>query len=412
MNHTCDVAIIGAGPAGACAAALLARQGIDVHIYERQHFPRFSIGESLLPQSMSFMEQAGLLDDVVAHGFQRKNGALFLHNSQFSCFEFAEKFTQGPYETFQVQRGSFDKILADGAQKQGANIHYAHQLNAIEHHDEFNRLTIENIDTNASYQVDAKFVLDASGFGRVLPKLCDMETPSDFPVRQAIFTHIDDGIDDNFDNSFDREKILITVHPDFEDIWFWLIPFSNGTSSLGVVGKTDQFEQFKHLSLDEQLMAMVNGVPKLSELLANSQPKHEARIITGYSANVKQLYGPRFALLGNAGEFLDPVFSSGVTIALQSATMAAPLVQKVLASEPVDWQQQFSEPLRQGINTFKTFVEGWYNGDLRKVIFYPKPDPHVKRMICSILAGYAWDLENPMVKNPKRGLRALAGLCD
>ncbi|MCJ8272091.1 MAG: FAD-dependent oxidoreductase, partial [Psychrosphaera sp.] len=115
---------------------------------------------------------------------------------------------------------------------------------------------------------------------------------------------------------------------------------------------------------------------------------------------------------GNAGEFLDPVFSSGVTIAMQSAIMAAPLVIKTLNGETVDWENEFSQPLRQGISTFKTFVEGWYNGDLRNIIFYPNPDSKIKRMVCSVLAGYAWDSDNPLVKHSKRRLKALAESCE
>ncbi len=407
MNNCCDVAIIGAGPAGACAASMLAQQGVDVHVFEREQFPRFSIGESLLPQCMTFLEEAGFLDAVNQHGFQRKDGAVFLQKGQFSNFEFDEKFSPGPAKTFQVQRGTFDKILADGAEKNGAKIHYQHQLEAMSNQPEHTTLTIKDLATDKTKTVNARFVLDASGFGRVLPRLLDLESPSDFPVRQAVFTHIKDQLPD----SFDRNKILITVHPQFEDIWLWLIPFSNGTSSLGVVGRLEQFTTVENLDHEQQLMHFVHEVPQLKTLLADASVCAPVRNIKGYSANVSTLYGERFALLGNAGEFLDPVFSSGVTIAMQSAVMAAPLVLKTLNDETVDWENEFSQPLRQGINTFKTFVEGWYNGDLRNVIFYPNPDTKIKRMVCSVLAGYAWDTDNPLVKHSKRRLKALAESC-
>lgn len=413
MITQCDVAIIGAGPAGACAAALLANQGIDVCIFEKEQFPRFSIGESLLPQSMVFLQQAGLLDAVNAHGFQMKDGAVFLQQGKFSCFDFSEKFTPGPSQTFQVQRDQFDKILADGAEKAGAKVYYRHQIDAMDCESDHNRLTITDLTTNIASTVKAKFVLDASGFGRVLPRLCDLELPSDFPVRQSVFAHITDNISP--DSEFDRNKILITVHPQIEDIWFWLIPFANGTSSLGVVGAQPYFDELAELSppldLEQQLRHFVNQVPQLEALLSDAKVCSEVRSIKGYSANVSRLYGDRFALLGNAGEFLDPIFSSGVTIALQSSVLAAPLVIKTLNNETVDWENEFSKPLRRGITTFKTFVEGWYNGDLRKVIFYHQPEESIKNKVCSILAGYAWDTNNPLVKHSQRRLKALAESC-
>lgn len=407
MINQCDVAIIGAGPAGACAASMLAKQGVNVCVFEREQFPRFCIGESLLPQCMSFLQQADLLDAVNDHGFQLKDGAVFLQQGQFSEFDFDQKFSPGPSTTYQVQRDAFDQLLADGAAKNGADIYYRHQLETIDDHPSHKTLHLRDLATDTTLTVDARFVLDASGYGRVLPRLYDMESPSDFPVRQAIFTHVKD----NLPTHFDRDKILITVHPKFEDIWFWLIPFSNGTSSLGVVGKPEQFGAVEQLELEQQLDHFVQEVPQLTELLTDSSVCAQVQCIKGYSANVTSLYGDRFALLGNAGEFLDPVFSSGVTIAMQSAVMAVPLVVKTLNDESVDWQNEYAEPLGVGIKSFKAFVEGWYNGDLRKVIFYPNPDPKAKNMICAILAGYAWDSDNPLVKHSKRRLRALAESC-
>lgn len=403
MKYQCDVAIIGAGPAGACAAAMLAKAGKKVSIFERERFPRFSIGESLLPQCMTFLAQAGLLETVEEHGFQLKDGAVFLQQGKFSHFEFKEKFSPGPWQTFQVQRDIFDKLLAEGAEKAGSTIHYRHQIDAVEG----NTLSVTNLEEDTTFTVEAGFILDASGFGRVLPRLFDMETPSDFPVRQAVFTHVKDQLPD----AFDRNKILITVHPHYQEIWFWLIPFSNGTCSLGVVGESKYFDKLEGVDLEQQLFHYVNEVPQLKDLLKDSEIIGPMRTIKGYAANVNALHGENFALLGNAGEFLDPVFSSGVTIAMKSSVLAVPLVLRQLNGENVDWQAEYSVPLRKGINTFKTFVEGWYNGELRKVIFYDDPIDSIKQKVCSILAGYAWDEDNPLVKHSKRRLKALAQSC-
>ncbi|HEY0882280.1 MAG TPA: FAD-dependent oxidoreductase, partial [Archangium sp.] len=133
--------------------------------------------------------------------------------------------------------------------------------------------------------------------------------------------------------------------------------------------------------------------------------------LRGYASNVKQLCGPGYALLGNAGEFLDPVFSSGVTIAMTSSSLAAKCAQKQLAGEPVDWQTEYADPLKRGVDAFRAFVEAWYAGGFQKIIFHPQPTPEIRRMICSILAGYAWDTKNPYVAEPKRRLTVLEQVC-
>ena len=135
-----------------------------------------------------------------------------------------------------------------------------------------------------------------------------------------------------------------------------------------------------------------------------------ARSLKGYAANVKSLHGPSFALLGNAGEFLDPVFSSGVTIAMRSAALVAPLVARHLAGGAVDWAREYDQPLRLGVDAFRSFVDSWYRGGFQDILFFPHRQPEVKAMICSILAGYAWDTTNPYVSDPSR-LKVLEKLC-
>ena len=402
-----DVAIIGAGPAGSVAAALLQRLGHRVLMIENQQFPRFSIGESLLPQCMVFLEQADLLQCVNAAGFQLKNGANFSRDGNKSGFDFTEKFSAGHGTTFQVQRARFDHLLADQVAQRGVEILYGHRVVGIvtdlEGHSKLDVVSGENV-----LKVAARFVLDASGFGRVLPRLLALESPSEFPVRRSVFTHVEDRIGDT---AFDRNRILIVVNPRRQDVWYWLIPFSNGRASLGVVAEQDYFEDLNCESPAELLKAAVEDTNDLSRLVRGAIFDTEVRSIVGYSASVSSLYGNGFALLGNAGEFLDPVFSSGVTIAMKSATLAAPLVDKQLRGEAVDWEIEYSEALKRGVNTFKAYVKSWYSGAFQDIIFAPNQNDTIRRMISSILAGYAWDAENPFVAEPERRLRALAALC-
>ncbi|MHC8297510.1 NAD(P)/FAD-dependent oxidoreductase [Pseudomonas sp. LB3P58] len=405
MEHR-QVVVIGAGPSGAIAAALLKRKGHDVLMIERQHFPRFSIGESLLSHCLDFVEEAGMLEAVNAAGFQMKNGAAFAWGEQYSAFDFGETFSNGKPTTFQVQRADFDKLLADQAALQGVDVRYGEAIVSVDFSLPKPQLDVLRED-GSQYRVEADFVLDASGYGRVLPRLLDLEAPSDFPVRQAVFTHVEDHIDSP---TFEREKILITTHPIHRDIWFWTIPFSNGRCSVGVVAAAEHFEG-RMENLDECLRGFIAETPSLAGVLNNAVWDTPARTIGGYSANVKTLHGPGFALLGNAAEFLDPVFSSGVTIAMRSASMAAGVLHRQLQGESVDWQTEFAIPLKRGVDTFRCYVEGWYAGTFQDVIYHVGGSPDIRRMISSILAGYAWDERNPFVAEPKRRLRMLSELC-
>ncbi|BBP68448.1 FAD-dependent oxidoreductase [Pseudomonas sp. Seg1] len=401
-----QVVIIGAGPSGAIAAALLKRKGHDVLVIERQHFPRFSIGESLLSHCLDFVEEAGMLEAVNAAGFQRKTGAAFAWGERYSAFDFGDTFTDGKPTTFQVQRADFDKLLADQAALQGAEIRYGDAIVSVDFERAKPRLDVRRED-GSEYRIEADFVLDASGYGRVLSRLLDLEAPSNFPVRQAVFTHVEDHIDNP---AFDREKILVTTHPHHRDIWFWTIPFSNGRCSVGVVAAAEHFNG-RDADLDACLRGFIAETPSLAGVLNKAVWDTPARTLGGYAANVKTLHGPGFALLGNAAEFLDPVFSSGVTIAMRSASMAAAVLHRQLQGETVDWQSEFAEPLKRGVDTFRCYVEGWYAGTFQDVIFHENSQPEIRRMICSILAGYAWDERNPFVSEARRRLKMISELC-
>ena len=416
MQHT-DVLIIGAGPSGSSAAALLRQKGYQVTIIEKQYFPRFSIGESLLPQSMVFLEEAGLLDTVREHvgefAFQFKNGAAFLRGKQRSFYDFTQKFTDGPGTTWQVRRANFDHLLAQQAEKQGAEIRFGHEVIDVDVASNQPILTVKDEQENV-YQIQAKFLLDASGFGRILPKFLDLESPSNFPVRRAVFSHIEDGILD--DPDFDREKVLITVHAKDHRAWYWVIPFADGRSSFGVVAEQDFFAQYGFDgSVDYDFEALLKRIladdESLSQVLRNAKFDTPVRTLVGYSANVKHLADRNYALLGNAGEFLDPVFSSGVTIALKSSSLAIPLVDQVLQGQQVNWMEQYEKPLREGIQVFRAYVESWYSGEFQDVVFSTQQDEKIRRMVSSLLAGYAWDTTNPIHKNAKKRLSTLAEYC-
>jgi flavin-dependent dehydrogenase len=400
-----DIAVIGAGPAGAVAAALLARAGRSVMVLERQHFPRFSIGESLLPQSMAYLEEAGMLQAVVEAGFQYKNGASFIHGEKTSSYDFRDKHSDGWGTTYQVERAVFDELLIRRAAEQGVQVRFGHAVRAMQTGDA-PVIEVED-EAGRSYRVEARFVLDASGFGRVLPRLLGLETPSRMPPRAALFSHVQDALPAG---STDRDKICVAVHPARRDVWYWMIPLAAGRTSIGCVADAE-FLDVPEAQREARLRELMMEEPTIGRLLGDAPFLMPVNRIGGYSANVERLHGPGFALLGNAGEFLDPVFSSGVTIALRSAHLATQTLLRQLDGERVDWAADYDAPLRKGIDTFRAFVERWYTGELQDIIFYADQTPKIRRMISAILAGYAWDETNPYAADPVRRLTALHEVC-
>jgi flavin-dependent dehydrogenase len=417
INERREVVVIGAGPAGSIASALLKRRGRDVLVLERQRFPRFSIGESLLVHCLDFVAEAGMLQAVDSAGFQYKNGAAFSRGTQYGEFDFNDTFTPARKSTYQVERASFDKLLADQAERQGVEIRYQTEIVAAERRgsgfeltaraDSVSRAGEASPDAAGTTVVEADFVLDASGFGRTLPRLLGLERPSPFPLRNAIFTHVADHIPAD---AFDRNKILIAVHAQHHDVWYWIIPFSNGRASLGVVARKEFLEGYRG-TVTERLRALTLEDRRLTHLLSQADWDTPARESVGYAANVTAMHGPGFALLGNAAEFLDPMFSSGVTIAMRSASMAAEVLDRQLKGKVVDWDRDFERPLRVGIDCFRQFVSAWYDGSLLDILFSNARPSDVRRMMCSVLAGYAWDLRNPFVTETGRRLDTLSQFC-
>jgi flavin-dependent dehydrogenase len=404
-RETVDVAIIGAGPSGAVAAALLRRAGRSVLVLERQHFPRFSIGESLLPQSMAYLEEAGMLQAVVEAGFQYKNGAHFVWRDRSSSYDFRDKHSPGWGTTYQVERAKFDDVLIGCAAEQGAEVRFGHTVTAM--HAGASPMLEVVAESGERYEVSARFVLDASGFGRVLPRLLNLEAPTGLPTRTAIFSHVRDGLPLD---AFDRNKICVATHPERRDVWFWMIPLAGGRSSVGCVAEA-AFLDVPEDEREGRLRALIREEPTLNRLIGDAPFLMPVRQISGYAANVQSLHGDAYALLGNAGEFLDPVFSSGVTIALRSAHLAVEVLERALNGEAVDWKAEYDVPLRKGIDTFRAFVERWYTGELQDIIYFPRQTPNIRRMISAVLAGYAWDENNPFVADPVRRLNTLYEAC-
>lgn len=406
VEKQCDLVIIGAGPSGTTAAALLKKAGFDPVIVEKQQFPRFIIGESLLPRCMDLLEEAGMLKAVKERKYIIKNGAVFKKNDQHCTFNFNEQFTPGWDYTYQVPRDDFDQVLADSAEKQGVEIMWQQTVTDVLFDNDGVTTTIQ--DENGKVKtIRSRFIFDASGYGRVLPTLLDLEAPSSLPLRHSVFTHV---TGDNRPEGSEEGKIWICILPE-ENSWLWIIPFSNGKTSVGLVAKPDFIENLAGNSLDEKLKSAFQLEENAKKRLANAEFSFPAVKISGYSAAVKQFTGKHYALLGNASEFLDPVFSSGVTLALESANRAAKTLVRQFNGEVIDWDKEYTSYMSLGVETFRTYVNAWYNNKLPTIFFSENKPEIIKNQICSVLAGYVWDENNPCVQEHERAVTNLASAC-
>jgi flavin-dependent dehydrogenase len=398
-----DVLVIGAGPAGTVAAAMINKAGYKVKIVEKQKFPRFVIGESLLPRCMEHLDEAGFLDALKAQGFQEKFGAKFVRGNEIADFNFSDQFSDGWKWTWQVPRGTFDKTLADEVARQGVSVEFETGVIDIKFFGTDSITTVEDVDGNKK-EIEARFIVDASGYGRVIPRMFGLDKPSGFESRKTLFTHIKD-LKRPRAAEMEGNRITAIVHQ--PRTWIWVIPFSNGNTSVGFVGDHEYFDSYVGTP-EEKLRAIIATDSHIAERFNGEDFLFEPKTIEGYAISATKLYGDGFVLTGNSTEFLDPIFSSGATFAMESGSKGGKLAVQFLKGEVVNWEKDFVQHMMQGIDTFRSFVTGWYDGTLHSIFFAKRPEPEHKKMICSVLAGYVWDTTNPFVKKHRTILKTLA----
>ncbi|MDM1063361.1 tryptophan 7-halogenase [Empedobacter falsenii] len=405
MIENTDVLIIGAGPSGSVAAAYLREKNIKVIVLEKTQFPRIVVGESLIPRSMDHFEEAGLLPYLEKQNFEVKPGARFIRGEQICIFDFSKKFGEGKDWTWQVPRADFDMTLADAIIDKGADLRFNEEVINVQFEGK-NSITTVKKQNGETYQINAKFLIDASGYGRVLPRLLNIDSPSKLNPHSAIFTHIDD-----VRRPEGREGTQISFDIIETKVWLWVIPFSNRKTSVGIVGPTDYINQ---LSTNQDTTEALQNAIQKSDFYVNrfgNLPFEFNPIwLKNYSAAVTKMFGDGYVLTGNSTEFLDPVFSSGVCFATESGLKAAKLAIKEINGEKVDWQTDYEDYMKEGIDVFTTYVQEWYTGNLQELFFHQPENPDVKEKICAVLAGYVWNKENPFVKKHYSVIRNMAHL--
>lgn len=390
MHHTniChhQVVVIGGGPAGSVAATRLAQTGVDVLVLEREQFPRFHIGESLLPNGNGVLRTIGVWDKIAGAGFIEKRGAQFTlaDRSRTVRNVFAQGWVKGLEMTYQVERARFDDILLRHAASCGAQVQEQCPVTKARRTDSGWQLEVEH--AGQPQIINADWVVDASGrhcvMGRAM-KLAKSALP--YPGRMAVFNHFEHMQRD------EGEKAGDVIVLRLEDAWFWAIPLSPTVTSVGVVlqknsgrGKEESWEQLFWRKVKESSF--------LSDALIHAKPVGEYRIESDYSFSHNTFAAERCLLVGDAASFIDPVFSSGVYLALESGLLAADQIAAQLkknssATREAKLYARYTRSLKAQIDTMRQLIDTFYDNSACEVFMSPRPTLSLPQAINSVLAG-------------------------
>ncbi len=385
MNDAFDVIIVGCGPAGSTAANLLAQAGKRVLVLEREHFPRFHIGESLLPIDLPLFERLGLKIDASAYHF--KQGAEFWdeRTGAYAYFSFADAMPGTPPHAWQVDRATFDHMLAGQAQARGAELRFG--VTVRDMRADADGVTVVT-DEGGGAEHRARYMFDATGQDAWLARRARSVSPIRELGRAAVFTHFE-GLSPEVRAEIEpRGDIKVML---VEDGWHWLIPLIGGRLSVGLVkwrGKLDE------AALDAALAAS----PLIQRLTAGAQ-RGPTRTIANWSYKNTQSAGPRWACIGDAAAFLDPVFSSGVSLAMLGAEKAVDLLLPAMTSgQEGDGRLMapWAAHMQPAYDTFEQLIRRFYHTRLVDHLFFAaEPDPALRRGLISVLAGDVWRRDNP-----------------
>jgi flavin-dependent dehydrogenase len=374
-----DVAIIGGGPAGSTAATLLAQAGRRVIVFEREKFPRFHIGESLLPFSMKTFTRLGLHEKFLRAGFIKKFGGEFFSacSSEGTKFYFKDGYRSQTDHSYQVTRAVFDKVLLDHAAESGAEVHELTGVKSVEFANEHVDLTIAN-----GKSIRARYVIDASGRNSVLGTKFNIKKTYEHLKKLSIFAHYDgvwrpEGID-----------ATLTVLIRGIDRWFWIIPLTAERTSIGVVLDSETFRSSKQTPEDFLEQALLEQ-PVIMQRMRDARRVSQVHVAADFSYRSTQLYGDRWLLAGDAAGFLDPIFSSGVFLAVFSGELAADALHEVL-DQPRKARRLFpryERRVNRAMDVYLRFVNAWYTKEFIEIFSAPRPVLNLPPAVNAVLGG-------------------------
>jgi flavin-dependent dehydrogenase len=381
----CDVIVVGAGPGGATSAALLARGGLSVVLVEREVFPRFHVGESLLPANLPVLERLGVLERVRAHGFIAKYGASF--HDQESGLEYTFYFREGkpwPHYSFEVPRAEFDQILLDHArQEPGVTLLQPASVDDVSFAAE--AVTARISESGAAREIRARFLVDASGRDALVASRVGRRHPMPGLGKVALFAHFRHA---RRWPGRDEGNIRIFI---FEDGWFWWIPFAGDITSVGCVLHA-RTVRGREGTLPELFEAMIRRCRRVAEGLSGAEritPVHRA---ANFSYRMEPVVGDRFVCVGDAVAFVDPIFSSGVFVAMQSAELAVGAILRAFRSNRLEARSfaGYRRRFQRGTRPFFRFIQHYYDPAFLEVFLRPQNVAGVLDSVLGVLAGGAF----------------------
>jgi flavin-dependent dehydrogenase len=379
-----DVIIAGGGPAGSTTASFLRKHGRSVLVLEREHFPRFHIGESLLPCAGEIWEELGLREEFNRR-FIHKPGARFIHSETGAEFTYYFNNAIRPDHPFayEVPRAEFDHLLLERSRELGAEVRYGAEVREVEFSSDRITVTVRG-DDGASYTVDGQVIVDATGRDTFLGSRFGLKVADELVTTNvACFTHYEDT---NRQSGADEGNITIVL---FEGGWWWFIPFLGKVTSVGCVLQKHFTVQHRGKDPEQMFLAALADTPAMQRLLDGATRVRPVGTTGNWSYRCRQYYGDRFLLVGDSAAFIDPLFSTGVLMAAYGGRFAADAIHGALGAGDFSAERfaRYQEQAVQGADLFKRFVHEFYGESLRKLLVHSAAHPTIRACITSLLAG-------------------------